>query len=95
MEHTVIVKEIKPVSNSKKLVANADVVIDGVLIHQFKILRGAEENKYWVSVPQTGDNNGKYYDLIDILDMELADKIRKTILSAYHRTVKHQGKVKK
>ena len=92
MDHTVTVKQIREISNSSKIAANADVIIDGMLtINNFKILRN-DVNGCWVSNPQS-EVGGKYYDHIDFLDMELAEEVKKKILSVYHKLLQSRSVV--
>ena len=83
MAHTVTVKQIREVNNSKKLVAYVDVIINGTMkIQNFKILR-IEQNTFWVANPQTEAKEKFYEMMLEFLDMELEQEVKGTILSSY------------
>ena len=84
MTNTVAVKQVRAVKSSTKLVANADVIVNGIIIiNNFKILR-TEHNTFWVSNPQT-EAKEKFYDMLEFLDWELEQEVKSKILSAYQK----------
>lgn len=88
MTNTVTVKQIREVKGPTKLVANADVIINGIItLHNFKILR-TEHNTFWVSNPQTEikiKEKERYYDMLEFLDWELEQEVKSKILSTYQK----------
>ena len=74
---------VYPIKAGKsKILANASIEIEGIVIKGFKVLKGKNES-LWVSWPNQKGTDGKYYDLVYALDKTLREDVEDAILDEY------------
>ena len=92
MVHNVSVVQIRPVNNTKQIVANVDVRIDDMIHKNFKVIRNTD-GTYWVSNPQVDLGGQQYIDTLQFLDMELEVQVKGAIKAAYLRSLQSRTPV--
>lgn len=74
---------VYPIKAGKsKLLANASIEIEGIVIKGFKVLKGKNES-LWVSWPNQKGTDGEYYDQVYAIDRTLREDVEDAILDEY------------
>lgn len=70
------------VENDSSLKAFADVIIGQVLVKGVRIVEG--KNGLFAGMPKSQGKDGKWYDMVKILDDGLKQELQDAVLEAYN-----------
>lgn len=81
---------VYPTKSNGKLLANASIEIEGIVIKGFKIVEGRDSD--FVSWPSQKGKDGNYYDQVFALNKDIRREVEDNILDEYDNVKANEDK---